>query len=56
MFYSLFANYKRGGTRAFENKTTGLYNLKTDIYVSRYEVVETDKEKQVLSCSSKGVR
>ena len=42
--YSLFANYKRGDTRAFENKTTGLHNLKTDDYVSRYEVVETDKE------------
>ena len=50
VFYSLFANYKRGGTRAFENKTTGLHNLKTDDYVSRYEVVETDKEKQVLIC------
>lgn len=32
VFYSLFANYKRGGTRAFENKTTGLHNLKTDDY------------------------
>ena len=31
VFYSLFANYKRGGTRAFENKTTGLHNLK-DVY------------------------
>ena len=36
VFYSLFANYKRGGTRAFENKTTGLHNLKIDDYVSRY--------------------
>ncbi|MCI5935588.1 MAG: restriction endonuclease subunit S [Lachnospiraceae bacterium] len=48
VFYSLFANYKRGGTRAFENKTTGLHNLKTDDYVSRYEIAETDREKQVL--------
>ena len=50
IFYSLFANYKRGGTRAFENKTTGLHNLKTDDYVSRYEVVECDREEQILIC------
>ena len=37
----VFANYRRGGTRAFENKTTGLHNLKTDDYVSRYEVVRS---------------
>ena len=50
IFYYLYANYKRGGTRAFENKTTGLHNLKTDDYVSRYEVVETDKTEQILIC------
>lgn len=50
VFYSLFANYKRGGTRAFENKTTGLHNLKTDDYVSRYEVVEIDVTEQILIC------
>ena len=50
VFYSLFDNYKRGGTRAFENKTTGLHNLKTDDYVTRYEVVETDKVEQILIC------
>ena len=50
VFYSLFANYKRGGTRAFENKTTGLHNLKTDDYVSRYEVVEADKTEQIAIC------
>ena len=50
VFYSLFANYKRGGTRAFENKTTGLHNLKTDDYVSRYEVAEADMEEQILRC------
>ena len=38
VFYSLFANYRKGGTRPFENKTTGLHNLKTDDYVSRYFV------------------
>lgn len=47
VFYSLYGNYRRGGTRPFENKTTGLHNLKTDGYVSRYEVTETSFSKQV---------
>ena len=51
VFYSLFANYKKGGTRAFENKTTGLHNLKTDDYVSRYEVVDADYPVQVDICN-----
>ena len=50
VFYSLFANYKCGGTRIYENKTTGLHNLKTDDYVSRYEVVDMNKKQQVLIC------
>ena len=51
VFYSLFSNYRRGGTRPYENKTTGLHNLKTDEYVSRYEVTETDMFRQVQICS-----
>ncbi len=49
VFYSLYANYRKGGTREYENKTTGLHNLKTDAYVSRYEVKETalDQQKQI---------
>jgi len=47
VFYSLYGNYRRGGTRPFENKTTGLHNLKTDDYVSRYEVKEAEYSKQV---------
>ena len=50
VFYSLFANYRRGGTRAFENKTTGLHNLKTDDYVSRYEIAEIEKKEQIFIC------
>ena len=50
VFYSLFANYKRGGTRAFENKTTGLHNLKTDDYVSRCEIKEKGIEEQRTIC------
>ena len=51
VFYSLFANYKKGGTRPFENKTTGLHNLKTDDYVSRYEITEISLNKQIAICA-----
>ena len=47
VFYSLFSNYRRGGTRPFENKTTGLHNLKTDDYVSRYELIDNDMTNQI---------
>ena len=50
VFYSLFSNYKRGGTRAFENKTTGLHNLKIDDYVSQYEMGEITRDEQVSIC------
>lgn len=50
VFYSLYGNYRRGGTRPFENKTTGLHNLKTDDYVSRYDVAEADYAKQKEIC------
>lgn len=50
VFYSLYANYRRGGTKAFENKTTGLHNLKTDDYVSRHEVADADIAKQIGIC------
>lgn len=50
IFYSLYGNYRRGGTRAFENKTTGLHNLKVDDYVSRYEITELDHKKQIEVC------
>lgn len=50
VFYSLYANYRRGGTREYENKTTGLHNLNTDAYVSRYEVVEVSYARQKQIC------
>lgn len=50
VFYSLFFNYRRGGTKAFENKTTGLHNLKVDDYVSRCEVRVENLQKQVAIC------
>ncbi|MCU6747555.1 restriction endonuclease subunit S [Faecalicatena acetigenes] len=50
VFYSLYANYRRGGTRPFENKTTGLHNLKTDDYVARYEIKEVNYDYQKEVC------
>lgn len=50
VFYSLFANYQRGGTRQYENKTTGLHNLKTDDFVSKFEVVHIPLEEQTRIC------
>ena len=51
VFYSLFANYRRGGTRMFENKTTGIHNLKLAHYISQYEVNEIVKEEQISVCN-----
>ena len=50
VFYSLFHNYRKGGTRPFESKTTGLHNLKTDDYISRYEVFEAPISEQQSIC------
>lgn len=52
VFYSLYSNYSRGGTRAYENKTTGLHNLKTDDYVSRCVVRDAPFYEQVKICSN----
>ena len=50
VFYSLFTNYRSGGTRTFQNKTTGLHNLKTDDYVSSFNVTEIDIATQEAIC------
>ena len=50
VFYSLFHNYRKGGTKPFESKTTGLHNLKTDDYISRYEVLEAPISEQQSIC------
>ena len=46
VFYALFANYQNGGTKLFENKTTGLHNLKTDSYVQSVDIKELSYEDQ----------
>ena len=40
IFYALFAAYKRGETRRFENRTTGLHNLQLDSYVKNFNIQE----------------
>ncbi len=50
VFYALFSNYRNGGTRKYENKTTGLHNLKTDLYLSNYEIEWIDIERQKRAC------
>lgn len=46
LFYVLYANYLRGGTRKYQNKTTGLHNLKTDQYIKEFEVPEYPLQEQ----------
>ena len=50
VFYSMFAYYKRGGTRRFENKTTGLHNLKLDDYIKRLDIQKASYVDQVHVC------
>ena len=50
VFYSLYANYQKGGTRRFENKTTGLHNLKTDDYINTFDVADKELTEQIQIC------
>ena len=52
VFYSLFANYKQGGTRAYENKTTGLHNLKLDSYIQNTEIRDYAVDQQHCICTA----
>ncbi len=46
VFYSLYSNYIYGGTRAYENRTTGLHNLQLDNYIMATEVREATLDEQ----------
>ena len=46
VFYALYANYLTGGTRKYQNKTTGLHNLKTEQYVREFELRECSIQEQ----------
>ena len=49
IFYSLYVNYLNGSTKKFENKTTGLHNLKLDSYLKSVEITERSlKEQQAI--------
>jgi Restriction endonuclease S subunits len=50
IFYSLFANYLVGGTRKFENRTTGLHNLQTDKYINQFSIFEKKIGEQRRIC------
>ena len=50
VFYSLYANYRQGGTIRYERRTTGLHNLQTDNYVSSFDVREASAQKQAEIC------
>ena len=52
VFYALFANYRNGGTRKYENKTTGLHNLKTDLYINKYEIEWVNITEQKNVCAT----
>lgn len=52
VFYALYANYRKGGTRTYQNKTTGLHNLKINAYVSRFEIDETNIGIQEVRCNA----
>lgn len=52
VFYALFVNYRNGGTRKYENKTTGLHNLKTDLYINNYEIEWVNIAEQKNVCTT----
>ena len=52
VFHALFANYRNGGTRKYENKTTGLHNLKTDLYINNYEIEWINIAEQKNVCAT----
>ena len=38
VFWSLFANYRQGRTILYQNRTTGLHNLRTDAYIKHTNI------------------
>ena len=52
VFYALYAYYRNGGTRAFENRTTGLHNLQVDNYVKSADIPKLSYRKQQYICKT----
>ena len=47
IFWSLYAAYRQGKTKLYQNKTTGLHNLKTDVYVKDMQIRNRTKNQQL---------
>lgn len=45
-FYFMFVNYKRGGTKLYEGKTTGIHNLRLDEYLKNTSIPIPSVERQ----------
>ena len=52
VFYALYAYYRNGGTRAFENRTTGLHNLQVDNYVKSVDIPKLSYREQQHICET----
>lgn len=48
IFYSLFYNYIVGGTKKFQNKTTGLHNLQVKSFLNNFQIKSYSIDKQNL--------
>ena len=46
VFFSLYVSYQKGETKRFENKTTGLHNLKLDSYIKHCKIPDIPLEEQ----------
>lgn len=55
LFYALYSNYQNGGTLPFQNKTTGLHNLKIDDYLNSFEIPlpPLEEQKQIAATLDK---
>lgn len=55
LFYVLFSNYKKGGTKQYQNKTTGLHNLQTDVFVKEFAfpLPPLDEQKHIAAVLDK---
>ena len=50
IFYSLYYNYKNGGTIKFQNKTTGIHNLQVKSFINNFQVktISTNKQYEII--------
>ncbi len=55
IFYNLFNNWQIGNTKFFENKTTGIRNLKLDNYISSIEIplLPIEEQKKIANILDK---